>query len=68
MIDQDKRKAIYSLHNDGMGIREISRRLGVSRNTIRAIIVLKGNLPDLPRKDKIRIDPELLVKLYNELS
>ncbi len=66
MIDQDKRKAIYSLHNDGMGIREISRRLGVSRNTVRAIIILKGNIPDLPRKDKIRIDPELLVRLYDE--
>ena len=66
MIDPDKRKAIYCLHNEGMGIRKIARRLGVSRNTVRAIIDLKGNIPDLPRKDKIEIDQELLLRLYEE--
>lgn len=66
MIDPDKRKAIYCLHNEGMGIREIARRLGVSRNTVKAIIYLKGNIPDLPRKDKIEIDQELLLRLYDE--
>jgi transposase len=68
MIDPDKRKAIYHLHNEGMGLREISRRLGVSRNTVRAIIDLKGNIPDLPRKDKRQIDPELLRRLYDECN
>ncbi len=66
MIDPDKRKTIYCLHNEGMGIREIARRLGVSRNTVRAIIDLKGNIPDLPRKDKIEIDQDLLLRLYEE--
>ncbi len=66
MIGPDKRKAVYCLHNEGMGIREISRRMGVSRNTVRAIIDLKGNIPDLPRKDKIEIDQELLLRLYEE--
>jgi len=66
MIGPDKRKAIYCLHEEGMGVREISRHLGVSRNTVRGIIALKGSLPDLPRKDKIEIDPELLRRLYNE--
>ena len=68
MIDPDKRKAIYHLHNEGMGLREISRRLGVSRNTVRSIIAQRGGMPDLPRKDKIEIDPELLSRLYDECN
>jgi len=66
MIDPDKRKAICCLHNEGMGIREIARRLGLSRNTVRRIIDLKGSISDLPRKDKIKIDQELLNRLYEE--
>jgi len=33
MIATDKRKAIFLLHQEGMEVREIVRRLGVSRNT-----------------------------------
>ena len=66
MIDPEKRKAIYCLHNEGMGTRAIARELGVSRNTVRAIIELKGEVPDLPRKDKLNIDTELLRRLYHE--
>jgi transposase len=66
MIGPDKRKAIYSLHEEGMGEREISRRLNVSRNTVAAIIKQKGNMPDTPRKDKISIDDNLLRRLYSE--
>ena len=66
MIDQDKRKAIWSLHNEGMGSREISRRLRVSRNTIRAIVTQKGGMPDVTRKDKTELDAELLRRLYGE--
>ena len=68
MIDPDKRKAIYCLHDEGMGVREISRRLRVSRNTVRAIIEQKGTVPDVPRKDKKQIDPELLRRLYAECN
>ena len=35
MIATDKRKAIFLLHQEGMEVREIARRLGVSRNTVR---------------------------------
>jgi transposase len=38
MIATDKRKAIFLLHQEGMEVREIARRLGVSRNTVRVII------------------------------
>jgi transposase len=68
MIDPDKRNAIYYLHNEGIGIREISRQLKVSRNTVRAVIDENGSMPDLTRKDRIEIDPQLLRRLYNECN
>ena len=42
MIDADKRKAVFLLHQEGMGGREIARRLGLGRNTVRRIIALGG--------------------------
>jgi len=66
MIDQDKRKAIWCLHEEGMHTREISRRLGVSRNTVNAIIANKGGMPTVQRKDRIQLDEQLLRRLYAE--
>jgi len=63
MIEADRRKAIYLLHQDGMGVRQISRQMGVSRNTVRAIIAQKGALPDVCRP-KQQIDEALLRRLY----
>lgn len=68
MIDPDKRKAVYFLHQEGMGIREISRQLNISVNTVKTIISQKATLPDTIRKDKIKVDPELLIELYNDCS
>ncbi len=68
MIDPDRRKAIFLLHDEGMGSREISRRLKVSRNAVRAIIKQGGAMPDTVRDDKINIDPELLSRLYTDCS
>ena len=64
MIDANKRKAIFLLYNEGMGIREVSRKLKVSINTVRKIIDQKGQTPEITRQDKIYIDPVLLQKLY----
>ncbi len=64
MIEPDKRRAIFLLSQEGMGVREIARRLGVSRGAVRAIIRQRGALPTLRRKDKLRIDPEFLRKLH----
>lgn len=66
MIDSDKRQAIYSLYKEGMGVREISRRLNISVNTASAIIKQKGRMPDGVREDKISINEELLRELYND--
>jgi len=68
MIDPDKRKAIYLLYEEGMSIRDIARRLKVSRNTVDAIIVRKGMMPESTRKDKIEIDSELLRRLHGECN
>ncbi len=64
MIDVNKRKAIFLLNNEGMGVREISRKLGVSTNTVSKIIKQKGRLPETIRRDKVNIEPELLRKLH----
>ena len=66
MIDPDKCKAVYLLHTEGMGVREISRRLNLSRNTVRRIIKQQGMVPVSPRKDKTQIDQELLERLYDD--
>jgi transposase len=64
MIDANKRKAIFLLHNEGMGIRELSRKLRISTNTVSRIIKQEGELPEITRPNKIDIDPEILKNLY----
>lgn len=66
MIDPEKRKALYFLYQQGMGLREIARRFSVSVNTVSVIIEQEGIMPDATRKDKIRIDSDLLTRLYSE--
>jgi transposase len=66
MKDANKRKAIFLLFNEGMGVREISRNLRMSTNTVSGIIAQKGEMPELKRKDKIHIDPELLRNLHTK--
>ena len=66
MIEADKRKAIYLLHKEGMGVREISRRMNISTNTVTTIIGQAGELPQTTRKDKIEIDTQLLSRVYHQ--
>jgi transposase len=66
MIEPDKRNALYQLHLEGMPLREISRRFQISRNTVRAVILQQGAMPQTVRKDKIQIDSDLLRRLYHE--
>ena len=66
MVHPDKRNAIYQLHVAGMSVRQISRQLKVSRNTVRAIIRQQVAMPQTVRKDKIRIEADLLRRLYHE--
>jgi transposase len=66
MIGPEKRKAIFLLHQEGMALREIVRKLGVHRDTVRGIIEQKGEMPDRVRKDKVVVDEELLRRLYKD--
>ena len=66
MIDPDKRKAIYLLNQQGLGIGKISRDLSVDRHTVSTIISQRGEIPGSIRKDKIEVDPELLRRLYSQ--
>ncbi len=66
MISPDKRKAIYLLYKEGMGVREIARSLRVNRGSVSDIIKQKGVMPESTRSDKIQIDAQLLIKLYKD--
>jgi transposase len=59
MIEQEKRKAVYHLHLEGVSIRKISRQLRMSRNTVRTIIAQKGEMPQIKRADRKEVDPQL---------
>ena len=64
MIEQDKRSAVYCLYQEGMKKNEIYKKLKIDRKTIQRIVDQKGVMPESNRCDKIKIDPELLKKLY----
>src|SRR6266516_3773451 len=68
MIEADKRKAVFLLHQEGMSIEEIVRRFQLSRNTVRTILKQKGEMPVQLRKRKVRIETELLERLYRECN
>ena len=52
VIGPDVRNAIYQLHQAGMSLREISRRLHVSRNAVRRIVKQQGKFVHQERSDK----------------
>jgi transposase len=68
MIEADKRKAIYLLHQEGMSAREIARRLQVSRPTVKTILAQGGQRPEVVRTLKQPIDAQLLQRLYQECA
>lgn len=68
MLFPDKRKAVYALHQEGLSSREIARRMSVGRNTIRAIIALKGEGLATPNCRKIQPGEELLRTLFAQCA
>lgn len=66
MIDPEMRRAVFRLREAGLGVRRISRDLGLSRNTVRQIVQTRGQVPESARRDRIEIAPELLRQLYVE--
>jgi transposase len=68
MLSPEKRKAVLLLHQEGMNIREIARRLHLGRNTVRSIIRVRDSVPTMIRKDRVDIDAEVIGKLYIECN
>ena len=66
MIEADKRKAIFLLHQEGMTFREIAERLAISRNTVRVVVQQQGIIPPSTHKVRTDIDIDLLRKLFVE--
>lgn len=67
MIDLEMRKAIWRLYQEGMSLREMSRRLGPDRKTVKRIIDEQGQGAAIrSRADKIEVDPELIRGLFRE--
>ncbi len=66
MISAELRRGVYALHERGMSERELSRRFALSRNTVRAIIAQRGEIPRIVRKSTAVIDTALLSRLYEE--
>jgi hypothetical protein len=66
MIDADKRKAVFLLHQEGVSLRQISRQLRLSRNAVRRIIAQSGQMPQSIRRPVLNLDPELLRQLHQE--
>ena len=66
MIDADKCNAILALHQEGMGLREISRRLRLGRNTVRRILRRQGRPAAARCAVRVQLDPERLRTLYQE--
>jgi len=66
MIDAGLRRSVALLAASGMSGREISVRLGISRNTVAAIIEQNGAMPRVVRAPKIQLDEDLLARLYKE--
>lgn len=66
MIESDKRKAVFLLHQEGMSIRNVARNLRLSRNSVREIIKGGGNPISIHRKNAKRVDPALIAELYKD--
>ena len=57
-----------SMHKNGMAIHAITKSLGISRNTVRAIISQGGEVSLTPRADKVTLDGVVLAELYKQCS
>ena len=64
MIETDKRKAIYLLHQEGMRQRSIFR--GLAATPCSGDSKAQGQAVRAIRKDKQAIDPDLLRRLHQE--
>ncbi len=65
MITPAYRQIILEMHNNDVGLREISRVLKVSRNTVRSVIK-NGGVPELTRESKHLEHLPVIKELFRE--
>jgi transposase len=66
MLKPDQRLAVFLLHQQGLGFREIALRMRISRNSVRRIVRQQGRPQSPNRPRKPRPEEELLRQLYRE--
>lgn len=66
MIKEEKVKAVWALHKEGVNASEIGKKLSIDRKTASKIIQNEGNVLRKTRKDKIVLDDELLIKTFKK--
>lgn len=64
MIDAEMRVAIITLNREGVGIREIAKKLRISRNTVRRILKKPDKSKDISVVSAEKVDPEKLAALF----
>ena len=65
MLDENKQSVIRTLYAEGKGKKAIARLLGISPKTVRRVLSGKAQSEGACRKDKKRIDLDLLQSLYS---
>lgn len=65
MLSHEKKQALLGLHREGIPLREISRLLKISRNTVRAVLREKGTRQSAPTRKWQRVI-SALPELYSE--
>ena len=67
MLDLDTRRAIFQLKGRGRGLRAIARALGISRNSVRAVLALgSAEVPAIEREQRCAVHLDALRVLYAE--
>jgi len=65
MLDLDTRRAIFQLKKRGLGLRAIARALGISRNSVRAVLALgTAEVPAIDRAERCTPQLDTLRGLY----
>lgn len=64
MIDSDKSKAVYRLHEEGMSVRQLAKNLRMARKSVRKIIAAQGNPIKVSRHDRKTVDEAKIQMLY----
>jgi transposase len=66
MINADKRKAIFVLYQEGKRKKQIARDLRLDPKTVRKIVADNGELSQRLRRDKVKVDQDLLRKTHEQ--